>query len=233
MQRHLAIALAGALALSACGGADDDASSPGQVDLTDEPTATETVTATETETTTATETETVVEEETVTETETETTSDAGSDDARLALTQTCDAERWSVDIPEGWWANDQQTTDRDYEIPACAFIHPSEQQELEGESLQYAARIYIDGVPFEDAAVEESDHVYFEDTTVAGNEAVVFERESDGSGLVPEGERSYGYIVRVNDSETLFAFTHTPGETDYQRDAEVLDRMMETLELNG
>jgi hypothetical protein len=202
--RKLALALTAALALSACATSEDTTA-----DLAAPASETETVTETETETATPT--------ETATETET-----------ALALTQTCESDRWTVSLPEGWFGN--EATD---EIPACSFGHPSEPDELQGESLHYAARIYIDAVAYEDATAERDGELSSETATVAGQDATVYERESDGTGLVPEGERSYVYVLDLGDGESLIAATHSVGDTDYERDKELLDRMMDELELEG
>ncbi|MEX0836187.1 MAG: hypothetical protein WD010_08860 [Nitriliruptor sp.] len=66
------------------------------------------------------------------------------------------------------------------------------------------------------------------EVTVADRDAVVIERRSEGEALLPEGEESYTYIVDL-DGSILVAATSSVGDTDHDRDQEILDRMMETL----
>lgn len=72
-----------------------------------------------------------------------------------------------------------------------------------------------------------------------GRDAVAIERRSAGEGLIPQGERSYTYVVDLgrgaSDHEhgmILVATTTTVGDTDYELDRRVLDRMMETVSID-
>lgn len=149
---------------------------------------------------------------------------AGEVDA-LELT-VCEADDLTVEYPRSWtaYAGD--------DAPPCRVFHPEPIEDFQGESLHYAVRLHIDPVDFEEATESsEGEELSREETTVDGHEAVITERRSEGGALVPEGERTYAYTVDL-DGRILVASTTTVGDTDYERDRRVLDRMMETLTID-
>lgn len=72
-----------------------------------------------------------------------------------------------------------------------------------------------------------------------GRDAVAIERRSQGEAMIPEGERSYTYVVDIDGAARdhdhgliLVGTTTTVGETDYALDRRVLDRMMESISID-
>lgn len=173
-------------------------------------------------TVTATPTATVAPTETVAPT-VEPTPTTPTGEPTLALT-TCQADRFSIDYPEGWATN---TGD----APPCRAFHPQEFGQIENEALHYAVRLYIDPVEFDRVANSDEQHevVSREDTEVDGRRAIVEERVESGRGLAPEGTRTYVYVIEVNAEETMIAATYSIGDTDYERDKDVMDRMIDSL----
>lgn len=218
------LAMAAVLTLSACA---DTGESPGQ----EEPEATATATETPTDDATETPTDddgTDATEEPTDGTESPTEDTGATDGEQLTLAATCEADRYTIDHPEGWWTNPGD------DAPECRIFHPTE-VEVENESLHYAVRAYIDPVAYTDAAPhneDEGEELRREELTVDGRQAVVTEVRSSGFALVPEGERYTTAIVDL-DGEILVLTTSTVGDTDYERDAELIERMLETVELTG
>lgn len=199
----LVLSTIGALALAGCGG--DEAADTAQSEP--EPAVTETVTETET----------------TTETETDAESPAEGDVGAMEFTA-CEADTYTVGYPADW-----NTNDPDGAVDACRVFHPGEidvepQQDMD---LHYAVSVYVDAVAYEDARDAEPGGELLEERelTVEGQDAVYREVRSDGRGLTPEGETSATYIVDL-DGEILVATTYTVGETDYERDKAVLERMV-------
>lgn len=151
--------------------------------------------------------------------------DADGDDLEFT---TCEADDITVDYPDSW------TVYEDADVPPCRVFHPEPIEDYVGESQHYAARLYIDPVEFEDATSTSntlSEELSREETTVDGRDAVLTELESTGEAMLPQGERSYSYIVDL-DGMILVGTTTSVGDTDYERDKQVLDRMMETLSVD-
>ncbi|MBW3664906.1 MAG: hypothetical protein KY469_17555 [Actinobacteria bacterium] len=192
-----------ALFAAGCGDADDGVA----------PDPTETATATPAPTVAPTETVAPTVEPTAT-TPTEPT---------LAMT-TCEADRFSIDHPRDWATN---TGD----APPCRAFHPDEFGQIENEALHYAVRLYIDPVEFDRVANSDEQHeiVTREDTEVDGHRAILEERVESGQGLAPEGTRTYVYVIEVNPEETMIVATYSIGDTDYERDKDVMDRMVDSL----
>jgi hypothetical protein len=200
---------------------------------TEEPTASTTEEATdagdgtaEQEPTTSTETDGATDGTTETGTEdgdTGTDGDASTEPVDGLEFTRCQSDDISVDYPESWsfYAGE--------EVPPCRVFHPEPIEDFVGENLHYAVRLYIDPVDFEDATDSPlSEELSREETTVDGNDAVVTERRSEGEAMIPEGERSYAYVVDL-DGMILVGSTTSVGDSDYERDKRVLDRMMETV----
>lgn len=151
------------------------------------------------------------------------------DGSELAFTE-CRAERFSIPYPESW------NTNEDDEHPACRVFHPGEVELPEHPQdldLHWAVSVYVDDVPWQDTQPDEEfvEVLSSEETEVDGRRASVHELRSRGEGLIPEDERRYGYTVDL-DGQTLIAVTHTVGDTDYERDRDVLDRMMDGVRID-
>lgn len=157
------------------------------------------------------------------ESETGTDGDASSEPVEGPRFTRCASDDISVDYPESW------TFYAGAEVPPCRVFHPEPIEDYVGENLHYAVRLYIDPVEFDVAAgSSQGEELSREEATVDGNDAVVVERRSEGEAMMPEGEHSYTYIVDL-DGMILVGTTNTVGDTDYERDKQVLDRMMETV----
>lgn len=152
------------------------------------------------------------------------TADGDGTTDEMAFT-TCETEAFTMGYPQDWWTNPAD------EVPACRMYHP-EPTEVQGESLHYAVQTYVDDVEFEHVADDEGpdETLSREETTVDGRAAVVTEARASGDTLAPEGTRRYSYVIDL-DGQILVAVTHSVGDTDYERDKAVLDRMVATLEL--
>lgn len=103
------------------------------------------------------------------------------------------------------------------------------------EVVDLAVTVNLNNVPFARLAAEGDSHfervLSREETTVAGRSAVRFEVESTGEGLLDRGIHSYRYHVELDELRTLTAATQV-GNLDYQVNKNVLDRMVESLELD-
>lgn len=152
------------------------------------------------------------------------TSDATTDVSELTFA-TCEMEAFEIGYPGDWWTNPGD------EAPPCRVFHPRP-VEVEGESLHYAVQAYVDEVEFDRATQEDerSETLSRQETTVDGQDAIVSETRSTGETLAPEGTLRYAYVVDL-DGRILVLSTHSVGETDYERDKDILDRMVETVEL--
>ncbi|MBW3658694.1 MAG: hypothetical protein KY457_08640 [Actinobacteria bacterium] len=219
-----------ALGLSGCSGeAEIDVDASPDVTATDTLSDGTTATETSTETVTATETETVTAEPTQPQA---TSSPDDGDVAALAFTD-CEAERYTIGYPQDWNVNEpDDLTDE------CRIFHPGEIETADqprDRDLHWAASVYIDAVEYEgvrdaDGPDEEIDR---RELTVDGRDAFVRETRSSGEALMPEGERRYAYTVDL-DGEILVVVTYSIGETDYERDKAIIDRMVtEELSISG
>lgn len=148
--------------------------------------------------------------------------DATADDLTFA---TCETDAFTIGYPQDWWTNPADAA------PECRMYHP-EPTEVQGESLHYAVQTYVDDVEFERVTDDQGpdETLSREETTVDGQAAVVTEARASGDTLAPEGTRRYSYVIDL-DGQILVAVTHSVGDTDYERDKTVLDRMVATLEL--
>ena len=216
MRDLLTTVLISGLALAGCASGEDPADDPdGSPSATAEPDPSPTAT----------------EDPTPSEDPTASPTDGPTDGPDAIELVDCAADRFTIPYPAGWSTNDPSGL-----LEACRVFHPTAidlPEEPRDIGLQWAVVVYIDAVPFDVAAGEDAVSGEVLDqraTTVDGRDAVVREVRSDGVGLVPEGERQYGWVVDLGD-ETLFANTTTVGDTDYDRDRRVLDRMMEGLTL--
>ena len=239
MRRTLTVLATAALAVTGCASDDGDPAASPSDEETTSPTPDDTTSPTPDDTTSPTPDETGPDDETDPDSSPSPSEDGtaspsptptiGDDVAAMEFT-TCQAEEYTVSHPAGWRTNEPSGL-----VDACRVFHPGPvdlPDEPQGIDLQWAATLRIDEVPYEDVVASDptGDLLKESTTTVDGRDARVTEVRSDDEGLVPEGETSYGYAVDL-DGRTLFARTYTVGETDYERDKRVLDRMVASLEL--
>jgi hypothetical protein len=166
-------------------------------------------------------------------------SDDGTDDdtggkidvGAMAFTE-CEADRYTVGYPEGW-----NTNSEDGLLGSCEIFHPGEidvPEQPRDRDLDYAVSMYVDAVDFDDLDRRDNPNVILDERTmtVDGQAAVVIESRSTGEALVPEGERSTTWTIDL-DGEILVATTSSVGDTDYERDKRILERMVtEELQIN-
>lgn len=217
----LPLSLAAALVLAACG---TDVDVEPETTLDASPTATATVTETETvtaEPTTPATTPTTPGDGTPTD---GATSPGDDDVASIAFTD-CGADRYTVGYPADW-----NTNEPDDLTDECRIFHPGEIETADqprGRDLHWAVSIYIDAVEYEDVrdADGPDDEIDRRELTVDGRDAFVRETRSSGEALMPEGERRYAYTIDL-EGEILVAVTYSIGDSDYERDKAILDRMV-------
>lgn len=163
------------------------------------------------------------EPETVT-TETETEEASGGDE----LAERCENPDagYAVRYPAGWHTNDGAVT------APCSFFHPDPFELPEAsEPPPLAVSISREPIALADLAGESpaTRVLASEEVEVAGRPALRRETESTGDGLLPAGVRSLEYLVDL-DGETLVAATRSHGGLAFERNGEVLQEMMATLE---
>ncbi len=142
----------------------------------------------------------------------------------MAFTE-CEADRYTVGHPEDW-----NTNGDDGLLGPCEIFHPGDIEVIERPrdiDLHYAALMYVDEVDFDErlAADNPNEVIAERETTVEGRRAHVTEYRSTGEALTPEGESSYTWAIDL-DGQILVATTSSVGETDYERDKQVIDRMV-------
>ena len=164
------------------------------------------------------------EPETVTtETETETEPSGGEE-----LAERCENPDagYAVRYPAGWHTNDGSVTAR------CSFFHPDPFELPEAsEPPPLAVSISREPIALADLAGESpaTRVLASEEVEVAGRPALRRETESTGDGLLPAGVHSLEYLVDL-DGETLVAVTRSQSGLDFERNGEVLQQMVATLE---
>jgi hypothetical protein len=154
-------------------------------------------------------------------------SDGDSDEIdvdALAFTE-CESDRYTVGYPEDWNTNTDEGL-----LEPCAIFHPGpidEPEQPRDRDLHYAVSMYVDEVDLDDLDPLDAQGEILEEreTTVEGRTAMLVELRSTGEGLTPEGERSTTWTIDL-DGEILVATTSSVGETDYERDKRILDRMV-------
>lgn len=150
----------------------------------------------------------------------------------MAETTRCTNEQdgYSVEYPADWH------TDSD-EPPPCEFFDPKpielpeQPQDVAGLAVISVDReaVAFSRVTGEDPATRVVERGEVE---VAGRPAVRRLIEATGQALLPEGRRSYQYLVKL-DGDTLVATADGRDDRDFDANREILDEMMRSLELTG
>lgn len=155
-----------------------------------------------------------------------------NNDNLIALSQTCTNNDigYQVNYPPDWQTNPGEV------LASCQVFDPESATVPEyTESTEKAVYLrFEENVPFDLAAKENMGerHLSRQDLTIQGNQAVAVESESTGKAMLPEGMRTYSYIVDLGD-RTMIATTYDIPGNDYQRNKQILDRMMETIQFKG
>ncbi|MFW6359290.1 MAG: S-layer homology domain-containing protein [Chroococcales cyanobacterium] len=150
----------------------------------------------------------------------------------IVLSQTCRNPEFGyvVDYPANWQTN---SGERGQYFYPCE-IFDSGQIEVEPQTEDFDEAIYFDleNIAFDELTNPNRDRtsrvISRRETTVDGRQAVVMETEATGMGLLPEGRRSYHYLIDFGDS-TLIARTYNVPNQPYQQNQQVLDQMMNTI----
>jgi hypothetical protein len=150
----------------------------------------------------------------------------------VVLGQTCSngAANYTVNYPTGWVSNAGDV------LNSCQVFDPTSITLPErSSSFNEAIHLRIDSIPFEEVA--DTDDITEtiltrRDTTVDGYEAIIEESESTGRALLPEGVRSYAYLINLGDGEIMVASTYDVANQQYTRNKRVLDQMISTLRFN-
>ena len=152
-------------------------------------------------------------------------------DDSIAFNQTCvnNDIGYRVSYPQDWQTNSGKVIDRCRVFDPHSAIVPKYT-----ESTDKAIYIWIEkNVSF--ASITQEDvserHLSKQDTAISGDRAVIVESESTGEALLREGIRKYSYIIDLGDA-TLIATTYDITGNDYQKNKQILDRMMNTIEFN-
>lgn len=135
---------------------------------------------------------------------------------------------YSISFPDEWHANSGEVTQ------PCTFFDPQPVEVPEAtEAIGFAISVGRESAPFERVTGESvTNRVLSEERVeLAGREGVRMEIEATGEGLLDAGTRTYLYALPVGE-ETILASTTDVGDLDYERNREVLDAMVETLELD-
>ena len=155
--------------------------------------------------------------------------DATTTGVDVAATCTNDDLGYTIDYPDGWWANGGDVA------PPCSYFNPEPIELPEAsEPPPTAARVDVEPVAFERVVGEQLGREILsrEDVQVAGRPAARLEFESTGEALLDAGTRLYQYVVDLGGGEVLIATTQEADDLDYERNKQVLDAMVESLELS-
>ncbi len=154
---------------------------------------------------------------------------AEPEDGQPAETTPCANEEdgFVVHYPADWHTNSGEVATE------CSYFNP-EPFEVPEATEFFGAAIDIRREPADLEAIAGEDPatrvVESEEVQVAGRPAVRRETEATGRALLPEGTRTYQYLVDV-DGETLVLATHDLDDHHFAQAREVLDDMAATLEL--
>ena len=144
----------------------------------------------------------------------------------MTLSQTCEADRYTVGYPAGWATNPGTV------VPRCRFFHPQPFTLPEAtEVVDRAVILDVESIPFARMAASTgggSEEVLSErPMTVSNRSALRVEARSAG-GLLPPGTASLRYMIDLGDA-TLVAVTYGVGGTDHQHNRNVLEAMVASL----
>jgi hypothetical protein len=155
------------------------------------------------------------------------------------LSQSCTNEKvgYTVQYPQKWFANSrQELSEPEYVIAACSYFDEQQLQIEPYTENNAAIHIRLSKTPFSklrqmDDKDKTSSKKLFQNTTeVNDRTAIVTEKQATGKAMLPEGLKFYSYKVNMDD-RTLIATTYDRSSRKYQRNKEILDAMMDSLEI--
>lgn len=137
---------------------------------------------------------------------------------------------YTVAYPDGWHTNEGGQVD------GCQVFDPQPIALEEGVGGGPFGAISIRAVPTAFETIREPGRsasvLSEEEATVNGHDAVRQILEHTGETTIPEGVRSYRYLVDL-DGRALLAVTYDVGEPSFERKQRILDDMMRSLQLDG
>lgn len=154
--------------------------------------------------------------------------------------QRCENEElgFSVGYPSAWWANERiDPAEALTPIPSCNYFAPDPVDLRPNAAVPAGIAIRFD---LREGRVErwETAHdeiLSREETSVDGHDAVVWEvAPTPSAGFIPEGSLVYEYIITLDGDARMVAATDNILQTDaaYEQSKAILDRMMETIDLD-
>lgn len=152
------------------------------------------------------------------------------DDDEVVLASSCTGGdgTYTVRYPEDWHTNAGDVTD------ACQYFdqEPVELEPQTGGAPSEPIVVQVVPVAFDRASQpgRGSEELSREETTVAGRDAVRVTWESTGEAALPEGVRSYGYVVDLGD-RSLLLIAHDLESGSFDEHRRILDAMAEELQL--
>lgn len=163
---------------------------------------------------------------------TETTSPTSTQD-EVVLASSCQGGdgTYTVDYPAGWHTNEGDVID------ACQRFddEPVALEAETGGAPEQPVVVRVLPVAFDIAsdpgrAMEQQSRT---ETTVADRPAVVVEWTSTGEAALPEGLRTYQYLVDLGDDRTLMLAAYDLDEGPFEDQREIVDAMARSLQLDG
>jgi hypothetical protein len=148
----------------------------------------------------------------------------------LALSQRCtnEAHAFTISYPAAWHTNSGEV------IPACSAFDPEPVQVPAQSEMPFdiAIVIGVHEVPFDRAGSDPRFErvLSSERLTIAGRPASRAEVEATGEGLADRGLRTLRYAIDLGGGRSLIATTNRTDDA-YERDKEILGRMLETIEI--
>jgi hypothetical protein len=134
---------------------------------------------------------------------------------------------FTISYPGDWHTNAENG------LPPCSVFDPDPIQLPEAGEVppDLAVTIRRDDTAYEDMIAEdEFEDRTEEEGTIGGKRTLRVESTATGAGLLDAGTVSYRYYVDL-DGQTLVAETNDVEAADFARNREVLDRMMETIQI--
>jgi hypothetical protein len=154
------------------------------------------------------------------------------EDDPVALSQTCTSPAgFRVGFPADWSVNAGET------VAGCSRFAPSDFDVPEATDVRVAAIAFsVEVAPFDRVAEARPDERARRELTVDGRDAVRIERVTQ-DGLYPTGTPITSYAIRLEDADggprTLVADTVGVPALDHERNTEVLDEMVASLDLDA
>ncbi|WGV24033.1 S-layer homology domain-containing protein [Halotia branconii] len=150
----------------------------------------------------------------------------------IRLGQTCTNEQigYTISYPTNWQANSGQVVNQ------CQ-VFDSKSIKLPKNSEDFDETVYIrlENISFNQLVnntdSRTSQTLSRRQINVDDRQAVAIESEATGFGLLPKGRRFYRYLIDMN-GKTLIAVTYDVPNQNYQRNKQVLDQMVTSINLN-